>query len=124
MVFFPIIMFGFGVLKDFFLDPLTLGLQATGAFTFGTTAVFGWGLGFFANILFGIATFFWAFNKQSRIQGKLFRWLATRVPISILAGIIPGAHFIIPEESLLVYFAHRREKKAVAELSAQTQHHS
>ena len=107
---FPVIIFGFAVIKDFILDPLVL------AITFVLPPL-GWLLGIMISTIFGTVLFVWMISKSSFIQRRMWKWFIRRVLIAILISFIPLARFIIPEYTILVLLAHHKETKFVSDFN-------
>src|SRR3989344_172621 len=103
---FPIIIFSFAVLKDGVIDPILFGIQLT------PVAPLGWVLSWFSSIIFGLAIFLWFLGKP-KIQKADMPWLVKRIMLATAVGFIPGASFVVPETSLLVFLTHKKEKENV-----------
>jgi len=103
---FPIIIFGFAVIKDFILDPLVLAITIL-------LPPLGWLLGILVSITFGMALFVWMVSKSSFIQKRMWTWFIRSVLMTILVSFIPVARFIIPEYTLLVLLIHYKEAKFI-----------
>ena len=103
---FPVVIFGFAVIKDFILDPLVLAV---------TLVLFpvGWLLGIMVSMTFGLVLFVWMINKSSFIQRRIWTWFIRTVFIAILVSFFPLVRFIVPEYTILVLLAHHKETKLV-----------
>jgi len=105
---FPIIIFGFAVMKDFIIDPTLAGVELT-----GVGALVAGGLGLAINFVFVLTIFFWMLGKLSFIQKRMIRWLIRRAIFAGLLGTVPVISLIVPEATILVLIAHNKEKAIV-----------
>jgi len=101
-VHFPVIMFGFAVVKEFILDPIMLLLTLI-------LPPVGWLLGFVINIIFGAIMFVWMFFRTKLDQRIMLKFTA-KLLLTIMVGAIPGFRFIIPEFTILILLIYFEEK--------------
>lgn len=105
---FPVIMFTFAIMKDFFDFFLTLGIE---------TIVFIIIAEIFST-LFGIAIFIWLLNKSQLNNRKIFKKQVKGAIGTMLLELIPLIQ-VLPMESIFIYWTYRKESKEYeAELRA------
>jgi len=148
---FPIIMFLFAIIKDFFIDILLLGMIIVGSAISSASAlvlavpvigwligllgasigltlsITGWILSILMSFIFYGIFILWLFFKPDTYKKTLLRRSVLRIPVGIGLSWIPLLGGLVPEMTYIVWATYRTEIKewrkeyAKAKLSPATQ---
>jgi len=99
---FPVVMLTAAIFRDTVLDIIV----------FAATIIaipLGWLLGIIISFVYAGIYGVWFMMKSAGMQKRLISKMMVRVVIMVVISFIPILRFLIPENTLLVYFTYRQE---------------